>query len=105
MAPSTTYGGAPLPDLGPATGELEALRRSRGGWSGHQQQTRRTALAGALAFACAGLAALALVSSPARGFATSWSDASSSAGAFAREPRSTPVPRTSIEWFSDDRRR
>ena len=27
------------------------------------------------------------------------------AGAFAREPRSTPVPRTSIEWFSDDRRR
>ena len=84
MATSTTYGGAPLPDLGPATGELEALRRSRGGWSGHQQQTRRTALAGALAFACAGLAALALVSSPARGFATSWSDASSSAGAFAR---------------------
>ena len=71
MATSTTYGGAPLPDLGPATGELEALRRSRGGWSGHQQQTRRTALAGALAFACAGLAALALVSSPARGFAPS----------------------------------
>ena len=24
MAPSTTYGGAPLPDLGPATGEALA---------------------------------------------------------------------------------
>jgi hypothetical protein len=64
MAATTRYGGAPLPDLPPRAEKLEALRHQEGGWARQQRQTQRCALTGAMAFCAAGLAVLALVSSP-----------------------------------------
>ena len=69
MATTTLYGGAPLPPLAPAADGVEASRGVAGGWNAQQRTTRRTALGVALAFACAGFAALALVTSPAYGIA------------------------------------
>ena len=69
MATTTLYGGAPLPALAPAVDRLEASRGKQGGWHQQQRTTRRTALGVALGFVCAGLAVLALVSSPTYGIA------------------------------------
>ena len=80
MATTTLYGGAPLPPLAPAADGLEASRGVAGGWNAQQRTTRRTALGVALAFACAGFAALALVTSPAYGVARAERDAAGAAG-------------------------
>jgi hypothetical protein len=80
MATTTLYGGAPLPPLAPAADRLDASRGVAGGWNAQQRTTRRTALGVALAFACAGFAALALVTSPAYGVARAERDAAGAAG-------------------------
>jgi hypothetical protein len=84
MATTTLYGGAPLPPLAPAADGLEASRGVAGGWNAQQRTTRRTALGVALAFACAGFAALALVTSPAYGIARAERDGASSRAAGTR---------------------
>ena len=98
MATTTLYGGAPLPPLAPAADGLEASRGVAGGWNAQQRTTRRTALGVALAFACAGFAALALVTSPAYGIARAERDGVSSRGAGTR----AGVALASSEGFVED---
>ena len=80
MATTTLYGGAPLPPLAPAADRLEASRGVAGGWNAQHRTTRRAALGVALAFACAGVAALALMTNPAYGFARAERDGAGAAG-------------------------
>ena len=98
MATSTLYGGAPLPPLAPAADGLEASRGVAGGWNAQQRTTRRTALGVALAFACAGFAALALVTSPAYGIARAERDGAGSRAAGTR----AGVALASSEGFVED---
>ena len=84
MSTTTLYGGAPLPPLAPAADRLDASRGVAGGWNAQQRTTRRTALGVALAFACAGFAALALVTSPAYGVARAERDAAGTRAAGTR---------------------
>ena len=81
------YGVAPLPELAPAVDRLEASRGTRGCWNVQQRTTRRTALGVALAFACAGFAALAVMTSPSYGFARAERDGETDSAARASSER------------------
>ena len=96
MATTTLYGGAPLPPLAPAADRLEASRGAAGGWNAQHRTTRRTALGVALAFACGGFAALALMTTPAYGIARAERDGAGAAGTRAG------VRLASSEGFVDD---